>query len=347
MRILITGETNYLRDRNNNEYQMLQYFAEKNEDIRLILDSELTKNHILEFKPDIVFSVNCGKLMDERLIDFLPPKIPLCLVLDDLFHFDNVSSLIPERCNVIVFMVKWKILQEQYQRKFPNKIIKNFASRYVNTDIYTLHPEEKKKYDVLFYGTDNVTVGVPLNDIDKQYFDEKWMERNNTNIIPQTFNFYPLRKRLRDLFLKNSNKYNVNIFEPHGSYPTYPKGVKYITGIELSKIISQSYLTICTSSRSDTLLKKYLEISSSGSILLGNIPSDYKDFFENWVVKVDENMTDEEILCIVDKALSEKESLLKKSREFAHIVHKYHNYDCAYFDFINMANEIMKEYRLI
>jgi hypothetical protein len=237
-------------------------------------------------------------------------------------------------------MVQWKALQQQYQKRFPDKIITNLRSRYVNTDIYHPRPMEPILYDIFFYGTDDVPTKVPLNDIDFQYFNEEWMKRNGADAMPVEYNFYPFRKRLRNLFITNSHRYRTLIFEPHGSYPDFPKGGQYITGDELSKTIAQSYLTICTRSRSDTLMKKYLEISASGSTILGNIPSDYKNLFSGNIVEVDESMTDEEILSVVDKALTNKTELTKRARAFAHHICTTHNYSHAYKDFLDICTHI-------
>ena len=48
------------------------------------------------------------------------------------------------------------------------------------------------------------------------------------------------------------------------------------------------------------MMHKYLEISASKSVILGNIPSDYEDIFRGNIVEVTEFMSDNDIL---DKTL--------------------------------------------
>jgi hypothetical protein len=339
MRILITGEANYLIGRDNNEYHMVKYIADKSKgDIRLVMDCDIRESDITEFKPDIVFSFNCGGQKDPRILNYLGDQtIPFCLMIDDAFHFDAVSSQIPQRCDAIVLLVKWKTLTDQYRRHFPHKLVTNLSSRYVDvTQFRPLHLE--KEFDIFFYGTDDVDTKVPLNDVDSQYFNDDWKTRNNTDQVPDSYNYYPLRKRLRDLMISQPpDKYRTNIFVPQGSWFPVPP----VRRASLCEVINKSHLVICTRARSDTLLKKFLEISASGSVILGNYPSDYKDLFENNIVEVNENMSDQEILDTIDHALADRNALHAKGIELAERVRHEHNYECAYTDFLQISRQII------
>jgi hypothetical protein len=344
MKILITGESNYLIGRDNNEYRMVKYIADKDPvNIKLVMDNNLTHQLVDDFAPDIVVSFNCGGLKSQETLGFFTSKqIPFCLMLDDVFHFESVSSGIPKECDAIIMLVKWTVLIDQYKRRFPSKIIKNMLSRYL--DVEKFRPMNlAKEYDVFFYGTDDVDTICPLNDLDYQYFDKDWMSRNNTTKMPEMYNYYPLRKRLRDLFLKHQDKYRTNIYVPQGSWFPVPP----IRNEKLSEVINKSHLVICTRARSDTLMKKHLEIAGSGSVILGNAPSDYKDLFDGHIIEVKESMSDEEILLVVDKALSDTTGLSEMGMNLSHKIHSGHNYDCAYDDFLELCTEIVTEYQVL
>ena len=60
--------------------------------------------------------------------------------------------------------------------------------------------------------------------------------------------------------------------------------------------LKKSKLTISTSSAFNYFIKKYLEISLSGSIICGNFPTTEKNPYEDYMCYVNETMSDEEIL---------------------------------------------------
>lgn len=335
MRVLITGEHNYLRGRDNNEYHMMRHIEDRGgSDIKLVMDCDLTKAVVDDFNPDIVVSFNCGGPKDRSFLSWVGDR-PVCLMIDDGFHFDTVACDIPPRCDAIILLVKWETLRQQYQSRFPEKIVTCLASRYV--DVTKFHPRSvEKEYDIFFYGTDDVPTKVPLNNMDAEYFDDKW--RSAHGEVPTTYNYYPLRKRLRDLFLKHKDDFKVNIFTPQGSWFPVPP----IRGNSLSEAIAKSRLTICTRARSDTLLKKYLEVAASGGAILGNYPRDYKDMFDGKIVEVNEYMSDDEILDVVRKALDDPEGLQRKVDALCQDVHANHNYEEAYQDFINVISDILE-----
>ena len=68
-------------------------------------------------------------------------------------------------------------------------------------------------------------------------------------------------------------------------------------------------------------MAKYFEIPASYSAILGDIPSDYEDLFKGNIVEVTEWMSDEDILNIIDKALSDKEKLWEMTKRLGDRVH--------------------------
>lgn len=156
-----------------------------------------------------------------------------------------------------------------------------------NYNIYTLHhyfdlnmfPKkiEKKEYDILLYG-----------------FCEKRQ--------------YPLRAFFKNVLEKNKDKFRIKIIPlPH--YKLKPWSV---IGNQLYKEISKSYITIATTSKYDFFLKKYQEIPLCGSMIMGNIPTNYSDIYTKDTIINIELMNENEIIQKIRNNLSNKKRLLEK-----------------------------------
>ena len=303
-----------------NEYKKCDknWFIKQNPDIIVFLDTDT-----LRFAPNFnyVFELNC-KIFASSL---------------DLFYFDNCINCpwIQKCLGLLHFGHASKILSS-YQDHFPNKIIKSFKGRFINSDRYKNY-NLPKIYDILIYGSrGSKTTG--LNNIedhnaDKDY-KKKW-EEHHKKILHSKHNFYPLRVRIEEILLKNKDKYRLYIV-PNACIFDAP-----VANEDLSKLINQSWLTMSTSSRADIPFAKYFEIPASYSGILGNIPSDYTDLFKNNIVEVTEWMTDEEILSTIDKALEDKQKLQETINRLGDRIHKEYNLDAGVKDIDNVFNKLI------
>ena len=93
----------------------------------------------------------------------------------------------------------------------------------------------------------------------------------------------------------------------------------------MSKLINESWLTLSCSTRADIPMSKYFEISASYSGILGDIPSDYYELFKDNIVYISEWMNEDEILSIIDNALSDKKKLVKMINNLGSKIHKEYN----------------------
>lgn len=142
---------------------------------------------------------------------------------------------------------------------------------------YFKNYNQEKKYDVLLYGNDNTKYYSFRNRVIKLLLEEG---KNNGIIVHRI-------PRPRNYFRYNAAISNAN----------------------LSKLISRSRLTLCTSSCLDYLLGKYFETSFSGSVILGNMPEDGKQIWKNNYVHIDNNMSDNQIIETISNALNDEELL--------------------------------------
>ena len=321
---------NYIKN-NNNKYKIHIYYTD--EDINKVNDEirSMVKPKIIIF-----FDINAFQPNTQKFGFLFTYDIPIYVFLDDTYYISTLTSKCDyiNRSNGLIFWYKNDLIINSYKRFFPNKYIKNIDSRYVNTDIYKDYKLEKK-YDILIYGSRNFLYDYKKQDLDSiQNYIKKYENYYNT-IIDYKINFYPLRSKIENILLKNSHKYNLKIIEER----TIDGNL--CTNEDLSILINQSYLALACSSIADVLFHKYLEITASKSVILGNYPSDYKDLFEGNMIEVSEFMSEEEILNIIDNALSNKDKLLEMSDRLYNKVHEEHNLYKAKESFNKVIDDII------
>lgn len=240
-------------------------------------------------------------------------NIPVCIMGDDFFNFDIcVQCQHLCKCDALIQFDKNQKLAETYQLKFPEKYITNFKCRMISSNVFKNY-NLPKKYDILIYGSRDYWIGFQNTLAERHYKEYYYL---NTGVkIDKEFWFYPLRKRINDVVLKNIGKWNVKILDQANSKTSQ------IANEDLSKLINQSWLVLATSSRQDIAFFKYWEIAASYSCIIGNTPSDYKYPFENNIIEVDEFMSDEQIVEIIDNALANKNKLKEMYTRLGDIVH--------------------------
>jgi hypothetical protein len=84
------------------------------------------------------------------------------------------------------------------------------------------------------------------------------------------------------------------------------------------------------------LLKKYLETGCCGSIICGDLPPDYKDWLGKiYMVHINDEMTDSEILKALETNLANKKLLEEKAKENVEFFNKIADYKTGYDVLIN------------
>lgn len=167
---------------------------------------------------------------------------------------------------------------------------------HINTHIYKNY-NSKKNIDILFYGS-------------------------------KTKSLYPMRLRLWIiLFYKLSKKYNVKIIK-HPGYYNYDNNK---CGIELAKLINQSWITIATTSIFNRTLAKYFEISACNSTILGTSNEFIDKIWGTNIIKINKNMSDMKIIETIEIYLKNKNKLNTMSNNMYNIIHNnYNNYNYSF-----------------
>lgn len=124
-------------------------------------------------------------------------------------------------------------------------------------------------------------------------------------------NRYPFRNRILKILESLKEKYKICFWNDLMSR-NYFKFNKKISNENLSKQINKSWLTVCTRSYADALLGKYMETSMSSSCVLGNMATDGLKIWKDNYVKLEDDMSDEKIVSIIESALENKDVLDNK-----------------------------------
>lgn len=223
------------------------------------------------------------------------------LWIEDIYHGNlYLHFMRNENISNLLFQIKHNEISNKL-KPFCNKIYNH--CHYLNTDIFNNY-NLPKKYDILFYG--------------------------------MLGKHYPFRTRLYYLLYENKDKFNIKFI----NHPTYFKGCKTkIQNKQLAKYINESYITICTNSKYNMLLKKYFEVAMSNSVIVGNIPTDYNSLFKNNIIEISENLNDNEIINKLTESLNNKNELLKMSLKFSKKINKLYNYEAGYINLNNISKK--------
>lgn len=154
---------------------------------------------------------------------------------------------------------------------------------------------------------------------------------------------YPFRHRIKELLIKNNKLFKIKYIKFPGYNPILKSNM--IVNENLSKIINQSYLTLCTPSKDDILLKKYGETCLSYSCVLGNIPLESKKLFKKNYVKINNNMTDEKIIKIIKEHLKDKNKILIKTKNMHEIFKQNYDYETYTNKLYNICEKYKSNYK--
>jgi hypothetical protein len=340
MRIILIAEKQHYRDWIGKTYHdILVHYSKNSKNKISVVYTDNYKNYnkqgFINENPDIIVFLDTDTLRFANLFSYvfeLNCKIFASSL--DMFYFNKcINCYWIQKCTGLLHFGYASKLLTSYQQHFPEKIIKSFKGRFVNSHRYKNYNLEKK-YDIFIYGTRHYMNYIEPHNADKDY-KQNW-EQHNNKLLPNEHNFYPLREKLEQLLLKHKHKYRLHIL-PNASIFDAP-----VANEDLSKLINQSWLTMATSSRADIPMSKYFEIGASYSGILGNIPSDYNDLFKNNIVEVTEWMTDEEILSTIDRALEDKQKLQEMINRLGDRMQQEYNLDAGVKDMDEVFDEIMK-----
>ena len=307
MRILIIAKVEkFSKELSTNRYHFLKYLSLKSNNIIVVEESKCNISLIRNINPSIIiyYWLTIHKDYGKMLIpNFSTINIKKVLLVEDLYHIKDILSFY-KKYNFNNMIIHYK------QNNF-----KKYFEKYIHNTVYELPQtidnkifrdyNQNKKIDILLYGC----------------------------CIPK---YYPFRARIVKILEKVSSKHRILILKSEST--DIQKNKNPIIGEKLSRYINMSYLTVCTPMSYDIYVKKYKETILSKSVILGPIPTDYKDEFDDNYINIEMKMSDNEIIKIIDNALKDKQKL----NNIAEINYKkysnLYNFETGYDNFIKVLD---------
>ncbi len=173
----------------------------------------------------------------------------------------------------------------QFLKEYLNYNSFNIIHDFLSSPIFNTSKTMNKDIDILFYGWD-------------------------------TSSIYPFRNRILNLC---KNKFKVHQIK---------RQCKFIPDIcedGLRNYISRSWIAISCSSTYDYAIRKYYEISESGSVVVGNTNNQISLLLNNNMIILNENMSDAEIINKISYFLNNKILLIYYSFKVREHIQKYND----------------------
>ena len=278
---IVADQKSFSKSSSLNRYRTLLYLKEK---------------HNVSILEPPILDINCVVENDTVIFYFLRPhnhpsvkniipyidkmkmkKAKIIFYIEDIYHVDLIKRLC-ERYSVfdVIFSIKHQKIMSKFGRKYSIKVWDH------TIDLNMFRPyQETKTTDILFYGC----------------------KQSKT---------YPFRKRLYTILKQNPKLQGLR--KKFIEFRNYENTSAILMEEDLAKEISRSYLAVATTSKYNFLVKKYLEIPACGTMILGNIPTNYKNLYnEETMCAVNINMTGNEIANKILEILSNKNNLREKT----------------------------------
>ena len=301
--ILMIGKFSTFKNRmDTSYYELLKHIQEISDYKIVFVDSKSCEiNQPLSYYIDkycdtgdpIIYNIVYTDKSEQIINDLVNSNLITIYEIEDCYEVDNLIY------NINTF--KYDYVIYRYNCEQMNYIISKCNSKfihyphYINTNIFRQYNNEKS-IDILLYGN--------------------------------TSNFYPFRQRLFNLIKKSGLNY---YYLPHPGYNEFlnEDNPNKIIGSELSQLINKAKITISTCSSFNYLLKKYIEISLSGSIIAGNYPTTEENIYKNCMCLLDETDTDEVIIekikNILNLSKEDYNHIIKESYKISIENHSYTN----------------------
>ena len=197
---------------------------------------------------------------------------------------------------------------EMWDEKWTRKEIDGSGSNL----IICHHLNDWEKYVKLYENSVNKKFIYLPHHANPEIFYNQYLEKDIDILIAGVIKEknYPLKYRLSEL-VKKLQSYNVHVLR----HPGYNINDAYTDKIqkEFAYYINRSKLVISCTSSYNYRLGKYVEIPMCGGVIIGDIPYEEIDDFRKFVVEVNMEMSDDEILNKIRGALEDQELLLKYS----------------------------------
>jgi len=215
--------------------------------------------------------------------DWKDITIPICLRYNETYDQEwTKKEIVDSNASLVIFHHENDLFGniEDYKKMLPSVQFEYVPHSAENT-VFKEYPEVKKDWDILLVGALGYTSKVGQH--------------------------YPIRDRMATLLNKFPKKYKVSRYSrpPGRSDDAY----KNHSAIEFAKVINSTKICITDSGAPKSRFGKYIEIPMCGTVIAGDIPNDDSDNFRNFVIEIDNDMLDEQIISKITGYLDDSEKL--------------------------------------
>ena len=302
-KILIIAKLKKLRLQPSlNTLELLEYLGSK-ENITLIEDEQDDYQIPLNIDLIIYYCLSNGAMFGKPYLKVLRnSKIKKVLFFEDLQYIKNIKYIMKKsRISLNLRLTKTKEEEILKNENIKFHVWNDYF--FLNHNIFKNY-NQKKEYDILLYGA-------------------AYKEH------------YPLRFKIKECLIKLKDKYKIKIIE-HPGYKDKNKISKLPKQDELSILINKSKFCISTRSNMDRFLYKYQEIPLSNSVIIGDIPTLYKDLFRDKIVEIDQNYSEEQIMEKLKDCCEGKYDYLLNDNQLMNYFKDNSSFELAY----NKLNEL-------
>ena len=234
---------------------------------------------MLEEKPDLIVTYKPLEMIGMKDVD-----IPVCLRYNETYDWNWTTQEIEESgAEFVIFHheddehISMKKYQEHYGGKVKCIHIPHCAEKTIFKDWGS-----KKEYDIMMGGA-----------VDTQ-----------TILGPH----YPLRRRLVNVLDKLRDLgYNVYTHKHPGYDHTAAHTDKYL--IDFAKVINKAKICLTCSGTPKSRFGKYIEIPACATAVAGDLPNQDHDEFNKFLIELNLNMTDEEMVTKLRSYLDDETQL--------------------------------------
>ena len=233
----------------------------------------------LESKIDLIVVYKPLDIAD----DWKDLDIPICLRYNETYDQDWTKKEIEQsNASLVIFHHEKDLFGnlEDYRKMLPN-VVFEYVPHSAEKTIFKVYEEVDKQYDILLVGASGFTSKVGQH--------------------------YPIRDRMATLINKFPSKYKVGRFsKPHARVSNANNNH---TAIEFAKAINSARICVTDSGAPKSRFGKYVEIPMCGTVIAGDIPNDDKESFRKFVIEINNEMTDEQIISKVVSYLDDSKKL--------------------------------------
>ena len=218
-------------------------------------------------------------------------KAPTCLRYNEAYDVKwTVDEILGSKANLVVFhhyndYVEWS--KKLSASTPPYKMAFSWVAHSVDTNIFKPLNNVNKEYDVVILGA--------------------------THVKTMLGEHYPLRARMVSVLKKMPSKYKCVTIPHVGGKHSDAYTDKY--AIDFNNKLNSAKILVTCSGAPKSRFAKYLEGAAAGTAVAGDLYEDHPEdvkCLKEFLIHIDMNMTDEEIIDILVKHLEDKKLLEKK-----------------------------------